>query len=162
MRVERVLGEAVVPLRHRVLRAGMAVEAARFDGDDEPTTRHFAAFDEAGAIVGCITMMRRDLAGVPAWQVRGMAVEPRLQSQGVGGRLLRHAEACADAAGVSRMWCNARSAAVAFYERQGWQVVSDEFEIPTAGPHRRMVRPVEASIGPLPVSERSDAAPPGG
>jgi hypothetical protein len=37
-------------------------------------------------------------------------------------------------------WCNARVVALAFYRAQGWIVISDEYDIPTAGPHRRMLR----------------------
>jgi len=38
------------------------------------------------------------------------------------------------------LWCNARVPAVGFYESLGWRVVSERFEIPTAGPHVKMVR----------------------
>ena len=33
-----------------------------------------------------------------------------------------------------------RAPAVPFYQRAGWTVVSDVFDIPTAGPHHRMTR----------------------
>jgi hypothetical protein len=38
------------------------------------------------------------------------------------------------------LWCNARVPAVPFYREMGWAVVSEPFEIPTAGPHVRMVK----------------------
>ncbi len=38
-------------------------------------------------------------------------------------------------------WCNARSTAIRFYEKNGWRIVSDEFIIEKYGPHRRMVKP---------------------
>ena len=38
------------------------------------------------------------------------------------------------------LWCNARVPAMGFYQKLAWQVVSDEFHIPTAGPHVKMVR----------------------
>ena len=33
------------------------------------------------------------------------------------------------------LWCNARLHAVGFYERQGWKVEGDEFDVPDIGPH---------------------------
>jgi predicted GNAT family N-acyltransferase len=36
------------------------------------------------------------------------------------------------------MWCNARQSAEAFYQRHGWQGVSEPFVIEPIGPHRRM------------------------
>ena len=38
------------------------------------------------------------------------------------------------------LWCNARTPAVGFYENMRWRVVSAPFEIPTAGPHVKMVK----------------------
>ncbi|MCW3019870.1 MAG: family N-acetyltransferase, partial [Solirubrobacterales bacterium] len=45
--------------------------------------------------------------------------------------LLRHALA----AGAQRIWCNARTPARRFYERAGFGVISEEFELPMIGPH---------------------------
>ena len=38
------------------------------------------------------------------------------------------------------LWCNARVPYVPFYEAMGWRVVSGQFEIPTAGPHVKMLK----------------------
>ena len=46
----------------------------------------------------------------------------------------------ADRSSPPQLWCNARTPAVGFYQRMGWAVVSDVFEIPTAGPHVRMTK----------------------
>ena len=50
--------------------------------------------------------------------------------------LLEHAESH----GALRLWCNARTPARSFYERAGFRVVSDEFELPGIGPHVVMER----------------------
>jgi GNAT superfamily N-acetyltransferase len=131
----------VFPLRHAELRPGFPPDAARFDGDDEPTTRHFGAFlGDAGALVGCASFMRRPWRGEPAWQLRGMATRADHVRRGIGTRLLRFAEETLRAAGELRLlWCNARLTAVPFYERVGWVIASDVFDVPTVGPHRVMV-----------------------
>ena len=140
----------ILGLRHRVLRAGLPAEAARFEGDDEPRTIHLAAVEGGGAVVGCLSLLRRpwvaDGGEGPAWQLRGMAVDPSRQRSGVGGALLAAAEGAAAASGgPTLMWCNARKIALGFYETHGWRVASDEFDIPTAGPHRRMTRHIVLS-----------------
>lgn len=141
--VRRATLAEVVTLRHEVLRAGMPVEAAQFDGDDAADTRHFGAFAE-GVNVGCVSYMAIPCPLEPetsAWQLRGMATAPDWQGRGVGRALLSFAEpALIDEFGPGLLWCNARVPAVGFYVKQGWHIVSDIFEIPTAGPHRRMMK----------------------
>jgi GNAT superfamily N-acetyltransferase len=133
--------DEIIVLRHRILRAGLPVEAAHFDGDHEPTTRHAGVFDGNNAAVGCATMVLNTWQVEPAWQLRGMATDEAWQGHGLGRALLDYVTELALATSATRLlWCNARVPALAFYERQGWQIVSDEFDIPTAGPHRKMMR----------------------
>jgi GNAT superfamily N-acetyltransferase len=127
--------EMILPLRHRMLRAGLPLEMARFPGDDAAATLHFAAMAD-GEPVCCLTLMTADWDHRPAWQLRGMATALEFQRRGIGRRLLSFAIAEADRhEDAWLLWCNARVSAIAFYESAGWQVVSDEFEIPLAGPH---------------------------
>jgi GNAT superfamily N-acetyltransferase len=123
-----------IDLRHRVLRAGLAVETAHFDGDDEPDAIHLVA-ELDGRVVGCCTLIRRPFEGAAGWQLRGMAVEPGLQRRGIGAALLARAHALRGGEGL---WCNARVPASGFYRSHGWEDVGDVFDIPTAGPHVRM------------------------
>jgi predicted GNAT family N-acyltransferase len=138
--VRRATLDQILPLRHAVLRPGRPLETARFDGDDEPRTVHVAAVD-GDAVVGCATLVRRALDGEDAAQVRGMATRADLVRRGIGSAVLAFAEHVAvEDWGVRLLWCNARVAARAFYERAGWRVVSTTFDIADVGPHVRMVR----------------------
>jgi GNAT superfamily N-acetyltransferase len=140
IRVEPVAVNAVVGLRHQVLRAGLPREAAIFEGDSDPHSVHLAAF-EGDVVVGCVTLHASHWEGRPAWQLRGMAVAPGYQKSGVGRALLASIDAHIATDGNKRMlWCNARVPAAMFYQKHGWEIVSDVFEIPTAGPHLRMVK----------------------
>lgn len=131
--------ETILPLRHRMLRAGLPLEMAWFPGDDAATTLHVAAMAD-GDPVCCLTLMAAHWEDRPAWQLRGMATALDYQRRGIGRRLLTYAMAQADSRGARwSLWCNARVSAIAFYESAGWQVVSDVFEIPQAGPHVKMV-----------------------
>lgn len=143
MWVRSVPVEKIISLRHRILRAGLPLDAARFDGDLEEFSAHFAAFDQDDRVVGCATIHRRPWRDAPAWQLRGMAVEISLQRSGTGTALLgaidRHVVSTAYS---HQLWCNARQPAVEFYRRNGWETVGELFEIPTAGPHYKMIRMV--------------------
>lgn len=140
--LRRATRDEILPLRHAELRAGLPVESARFDGDDDPATRHYGAFLPAsGENVGCVSCMRVPREGADAWQVRGMATRGDLVRRGIGHVLLSFAVAALRAEdGPRLLWCNARTTALGFWEHEGWTVASDVFDIPGVGPHRVMRR----------------------
>ncbi|HEX4720086.1 MAG TPA: GNAT family N-acetyltransferase [Thermoleophilaceae bacterium] len=78
--------------------------------------------------------------GPGAWRIRGMATAPGARGRGAGAAVLDALVRHALANDGTRIWCNARNAARAFYERGGFRVVSDEFEVPQIGPHYVMER----------------------
>ncbi|HEX4125138.1 MAG TPA: GNAT family N-acetyltransferase [Tepidisphaeraceae bacterium] len=138
--IRRITVERIIDLRHAMLRQGLPREAAVFAGDEADTAIHLSAF--AGeTVVGCLTLHLNEWQGEPAWQLRGMACRGDWQKRGVGRRLVEEAERLVLAGvGPRLMWCNARVPAIGFYCKMGWDVVSEEFEIPTAGPHVKMSR----------------------
>ncbi|MBA2481372.1 MAG: GNAT family N-acetyltransferase [Planctomycetes bacterium] len=129
--------EDLVALRHAVLRPTLPIDSARFPGDLEPTTIHLCARADS-VVVACASFMAIPFAGRDAYQLRGMATDPSIRGTGVGARLLAHGSGLVAARGIDLLWCNARCSAVGFYRKQGWTVVSPEFDIPTAGPHVKM------------------------
>ena len=134
--------DRIVDLRHAVLRAGYGRDSAIFAGDTDPGSYHVAAVIE-DVIIGCATLHREryDDAWPLAWRLRGMAVDAQYRKSGIGHRLLTAIESHARQTDYSPLlWCNARTPAVPFYRRAGWEIVSDEFDIPTAGPHFRMLK----------------------
>jgi GNAT superfamily N-acetyltransferase len=146
--IHRVAVGEILALRHRILREGLPPESARFDGDDAETTCHFAAYASGtdGPLLACLSFMLNSWSHEPAWQLRGMAVDSSHQRRGVGRQLIAHAEeALARQGRTGLLWCNARLPAVGFYQKLGWTVVSDVFEIPTAGPHVKMTKRLKMS-----------------
>lgn len=132
--------DEIVDLRWRILRAGLPKESANFPGDLDPTTLHIAAVDE-DVVIGCASFMQNEFNDAPASQLRGMAVEEDYRLQGIGEEILLFADEQILQRGYARqLWCNARKPAVRFYQRLGWQIIGEEFDIPTAGPHFKMIR----------------------
>lgn len=132
--------EEVVGLREAVLIRGTDRDTPYFEGDRDETTLHFGAFF-GDRVLGCLSFMRNEWMEKPAWQLRGMAIDPEFRGAGVGARLLAKAEeALVGQSDIRQLWCNARSGAVGFYRKQGWTAVSEEFQIPGVGPHYKMTK----------------------
>lgn len=129
----------IYDLRMAVLIAGTKRTTPQFLGDEEPGALHLGTFD-GDRIVGCASFIPSEWMGEPAWQLRGMATDPEYIGKGIGSTLLRQAEELLRERGRAIMWCNARTSAVGFYLKQGWEKVSDEFVIEAVGPHYRMIK----------------------
>jgi len=149
MRTTAVDASAVRPLRAEVLRPGQSRDQLIFPGDDEPDTLHAAVAVE-GRIVGVASVMREPYPHNPRdgdWRIRGMATSAEMRGRGIGAALLaRCEEHVRDHAGA-RLWCNARVRARALYERAGFTVDGDVFEIPMVGPHHLMRKPLRDQRG---------------
>lgn len=134
----------IIGLRHSVLRPNLPREAAEFAED--AVARHVAAW-LGDAVVGCATVFPKpppDWAGpgLPvggAWQLRGMAVSPELQGQGVGRRVLDATVELTTAAGGQLLWAHARAAVADFYVRAGFVVRGDPYPLPPTGIVHRLV-----------------------
>jgi GNAT superfamily N-acetyltransferase len=135
-RVGLVEPTALFDLRLRVLRPGQPPSSVRHDYDEWPTTFHVAAFDQVGILAACATFYPEPAPdGRAAWRLRAMASAPEARGQGYGARALRYGLAEVRARGGTLVWCNARSGARWFYERLGFSIVGEEFDIPPIGPH---------------------------
>src|ERR1700722_1043076 len=116
--LRRAQADELIDLRHRVLRAGLPRAEAVFPGDELPDSRHFGAFDEA-ATVCCATFHQSEYKGETAWRLRGMATDEKFRGRGVGREVLKYSEEALVAEDPIRLfWCNARIAAVKFYQSQ--------------------------------------------
>lgn len=148
LRVEQADVSTVAPLRHAVLRPGRPAAEVKYSTDEEAT--HFAAYDTAGELVGVATVFPQahPVTGEAAWRLRGMAVTARIRGSGCGAQVLRAVLDHAASMGASLLWCNARVGALGFYQRYGFTVDSEVFEVPGGGAHHRMRRELPAAAAP--------------
>lgn len=122
-------------LRQAILRPHETV--AQMAGEEAADAVAFGAFTD-GALVA-VGLIAAD--GPPgSWRVRAMATAEHARRRGAGSAVLAALVAHARARGGARVWCNARIAAVTFYERAGLHVASEVFEIPQIGAHVVMER----------------------
>jgi GNAT superfamily N-acetyltransferase len=132
----------VCELRRLILRPHQSASDCSHASDRAPGTLHVGA-TIAGHLASIATILREPLEGDPSdedWRVRGMATLPEAHGLGLGGMVLRPCIEHAEAKGARLIWCNARSPAVGFYQRFGFEVRGDEFQLPDIGPHYVMIR----------------------
>lgn len=142
VRVAAVPAEDVRVLRQCLLRPHQRVDELVYDGDDDPDTLHAGAFvgDRLVAVASVAPDESDDAPAPKAWRLRGMATVEDLRATGLGRAVLERCLAHAHERGALLVWCNARTGAIGFYERLGFEVVSEVFDVPVTGPHVRMLR----------------------
>jgi GNAT superfamily N-acetyltransferase len=141
--VRRARDDEVRALRLGVLRPTAPLGPAAYDL--LPTTVHIGAFDN-DVVVGCASVFPEAYGDErAAWRLRGMAVDPSYQGQGIGRLVLDAVHDVASAAGAPLLWANGRTSALGFYQRMGWTAVGEEFTYgPADLPHFVIVRSLGA------------------
>ena len=135
-------------LRRTVLRPAAAVTDA-LPGDDRTDLIHFAVFDDlAGALSTCFIYPESCpwRPQNPGWHLRQMATARTHRGQGFGGAVIAATLDYIAATEGGTLWCNARAAAITFYQRAGFIGHGDLFtdEVHTIA-HLRMGREVAAA-----------------
>ena len=136
--VEDSDADTTYPLWRDVLREGRPVPRL----EDPTGTFHLAARTGDGRLVGVVRFSPAPCPWREAtapWQLRGMATDPTVRGTGAGRALVAEGLVRVAALGGDLVWCDARVAAVGFYERMGFGVVTELFDKPEGGPHRGMV-----------------------
>jgi predicted GNAT family N-acyltransferase len=149
--VRVVDGAATRELRRAVLRPGWPADSA-MHGDADPAAIHLAALDDDGSVVGSCVLLPKRYPLRPerdgAWQLRGMATAAHVRGQGIGAALLDRALAEIDQHDGRLVWCEARTGAVEFYRRHGFDVDGREFVHAETGlPHHHMSRALTGGVG---------------
>jgi GNAT superfamily N-acetyltransferase len=150
--IRPITAAETLAIRWPILRPGFPQETAIFPGDDLPSTCHFGAFDDSARLVGVASIYLAPLSDFPFpeshFQLRGMATLPNVRGAGYGAALVQACVEASQTAGGTLIWCNARTSAAPFYQKHGWQILGDEFDIPTVGPHYRMARQLPSVCPP--------------
>jgi ribosomal protein S18 acetylase RimI-like enzyme len=137
--IEQVQAADTYPLRAQELRQGRPVE---IEEDDAPYTLHLAARVDGGEIVGVVRFHPRDCPWRDtegSWQLRGMATDPRVRGLGAGRALVAEGLTRLSARNAQLVWCDARKPAVGFYEKCGFTIVTEEYDLHPVGLHRGML-----------------------
>lgn len=140
-KVREATVEEILPLRIEVLRGGKNEPSPHHDEDPLYGTFHLA-FEENNQIIGIASLHPVPHPQFPTngYKLRGMAVLPEHQNKSIGKKIMHAAEHKLKRLNIPYIWCNARQIAFPFYEKLGFQFISDIFDIPLIGPHRQMLK----------------------
>lgn len=140
--VKNITAQETYVVRHPVLRPGRPIEDCIFDNDDLDSTFHLGLFYQ-NQLSGVVTYLKNGtplLRHVMQYQLRGMAVLENLQGLSLGTALIQHGENILHKLNAQVVWCNARAIAVPFYEKNGFKIIGEPFDIPKIGLHFTMCK----------------------
>jgi len=135
--IKKITAFETIIVRHPVLRPGRPIESCHFDGDDLLSTSHFGLFleNQLAGVISAFKAQNKLFSEENQYQIRGMAVLSEFQKKGFGEALLEYCENEIRLKSGNLIWFNARETAIGFYEKSGYEILGDPFEIPDVGPH---------------------------
>ena len=129
-------------LRYEVLRKPLGMPLGSEENAAEARCDHCVALLD-GVVVGCVLWLADGPSASPpasrAGKLMQMAVAESMRGQEVGRRLVRELERKVAADGVAVVRMHARESALPFYDKLGYEVVSELFS-EVGIPHRVMRR----------------------
>jgi len=137
--LEAPLGSALyaqaLTLREAVLRRPLGLTLSEEELEDDKLRTHFCAVKD-GAVLACLSLKPLKDGSL---QLKQMAVAENRRSEGIGAKLVVHAEAWARQRGVAEMVLHARIGAENFYGRLGYEAEGPVFDENTI-PHVKMTK----------------------
>ena len=114
----------MLDLRYQILRKPLGLEFNQEDLEKEKEDILIGAYED-DEMLGCCLLTATNNSSV---RLRQMAVRPGLQGKGIGRALMQFAENISRDRGFKKITMHARTTAVGFYEKQGYDAVGDQFE----------------------------------
>lgn len=122
-------------LRDRILRKPLGMSLFVENLTEEKYQTHIGAYVD-NILVGVLILTELSSHDI---KMRQVAVDNTWQNQKVGTKLVTYAEIYSKKAGYKTIVLNARKTAVTFYEKLGYNIISEEF--PEIGiPHLKMMK----------------------
>lgn len=138
--VKFIPAELTLGLRSKILRNGMPSTECTFPTDHVEGAFHLAYYegDEIATVASFFPKNYKDKQEL-GYQLRGMATDTGFGGKGYGSELIKFAIAYIKNTNAQYIWCNARTTAIRFYQKLGFELASEEFEIAGVGPHYEMI-----------------------
>ncbi len=131
----------MVQLRNDILRKPLGLKFTPEELEQEKEEILIGAFEE-DKMLGCCMLIKNDVQTV---RLRQMAVLNNLQGKGIGKALMQFAENIARDRGFRKITMHARTTAIGFYEKLGYNVSGEQFDEVTI-PHYVMEKLLWLSI----------------
>ena len=129
------------PLRYSVLWPHKkSLNECGLDVDDMESTFHVGAFKKKEIVsIGTFLIQRNEkFKEEKQYRLRAMATSPIVRGENFGKKVIEFAIQELRNRKVDLLWCDAREIALGFYEKMGFTVVGDFYDVPQIGPHKLM------------------------
>jgi len=147
MKVSRISAEQCKPLRHSVLWRHIELEIdCDIDIDQREDAIHLGAYfnDQIISVCSLFEMTTENLMYASQLRLRAMATNPDFRGQNAGRAVVKKAIELASEKNYDVLWCDAREVALGFYEKCGFQVKGDFYQVRNIGPHKLMYFPLKS------------------
>lgn len=121
MEIRQITAKDTWAIRHQVMWPDKPFDYVKLEEDEQGL--HFGVYD-GNELVSVISLF---MDGDEA-QFRKFATRTEVQGRGYGTALLRHLASEARIYAIRRLWCNARTAKAAFYEKAGFHKTDKTFK----------------------------------
>ena len=145
MDIKQIEAKDTYSIRQQILRPTAQDQTpCQFSGDEDELTFHLGGYvdDKLVSVASFFFHTHNEFKNEYQFQLRGMATLPEYRGQGFSTSLLRTSFPLIKNKHVQKVWCNARTSAVSFYEKVGFEKVNTEFDIEGVGPHFLMHKDV--------------------
>lgn len=141
--IQLISSQEAIELRSRILRPGQDISLCHYNEDNLSTTFHIGYFLN-NQIVSNGTFIAENHILFPecknAYRLRGMATDIQFQKQGLGKKIILHAENLLIQKKCDLLWFNARISAEGFYQKLNFNKIGTLFNIDLIGPHQVMFK----------------------
>lgn len=129
---------SIIALRRTILRPEDGDTSwCDYAGDRELSSLHLRVLlgPRAVGMVSCIAEPSRNASFRGTWRIRGLGVVKDMRGFGIGSNLLQSLLAEIDVRDRGSAWLSGRLVRQAFYERNGFRVASNPYEVKGTGLH---------------------------
>jgi predicted GNAT family N-acyltransferase len=138
--IKEISAEETYAIRLEMLRKGIDLPV-EFSGDFDESTFHLGAF-ENDVLIGIASFMKTNNSSFSEeqYQLRGMAILLIVRGKGYGKAMLHEAFEELKRKKIPILWCNARVVALDFYQKLGFEIIGEPFDISQIGTHYKMYK----------------------
>ncbi|MCB0401013.1 MAG: GNAT family N-acetyltransferase [Flavobacteriales bacterium] len=139
--VRLISPEETYPLRLEVLWPHLdRLDQCGIDVDETEGTFHVGALKDGKVVaIGTFLIQRNEqFDAKKQYRLRAMASSPDVRGGNYGKRVIDFALDKLKNEGIDLLWCDARKIALGFYEKMGFEVTGDFYEVRNIGPHKLM------------------------
>ena len=140
-----IASKETYPLRLKVLWPHKnSLNECGIDVDDLAGTFHVGAFknDELVSIGTFLVQNNEKFKEKTQYRLRAMATSPKVRGENFGKKVIDFALDELKNRKVELLWCDAREVALGFYEKMGFTIVGDFYNVPLIGPHKLMYKKI--------------------